>query len=146
MATVLAPTRHRLSVEDFQRMAQTGILNDDDRIELIAGDLIDMAPIGSEHAGVIDWLTRTLILATAQQAIVRIQSSLVLDDRSQPQPDVLVLRPREDFYRRAHPRPDDVLLLIEVADTSVRFDREVKIPLYARQGVPEVWLVDLTQR
>jgi Uma2 family endonuclease len=146
MANVFVPTRHRLSVADFQRMAQTDILNEDDRIELLAGDLIDMAPIGSEHAGVIDWLTQQLVLATALQAIVRIQGPHILDEHSQPQPGLLVLRARDDFYRQAHPCPADVLLLIEVADTSIRFDRDVKIPLYARHGVPEVWLVDLAKR
>jgi Uma2 family endonuclease len=146
MAILNAPTRHRLSVADFQRMIYAGILHEDERIELIVGDLINMAPIGSEHASVIDWLTRMLILATGQSAIVRVQSPLLLDDYSQPQPDVLVLQAREDFYRHAHPRPDDVLLLIEVADTSVRFDRDVKIPLYAKCGVPEVWLLDLGKK
>jgi len=146
MAILNAPTRHQLSVADFQRMVYAGILHEDERIELIAGDLINMAPIGSEHASVIDRLTQLLILATTQSTIVRVQSPLLLDDYSQPQPDVLVLQAREDFYRHAHPRPDDVLLLIEVADTSVRFDRDVKIPLYARHGVQEVWLLDLGKR
>ncbi|MFZ1494443.1 MAG: Uma2 family endonuclease [Candidatus Competibacter denitrificans] len=146
MTTAYAPTRHRLSADDFLQMARSGILHEDDRIELIDGDLIDMAPIGSEHASLTDWFTRYLVLAIGQHAIVRIQSSLSLDKHSQPQPDVQVLRAREDYYRKAHPSAEDVLLLIEVSDTTARFDRTVKIPLYARHGVAEVWLVDVAQR
>jgi Uma2 family endonuclease len=146
MTTAYAPTRHRLSADDFLQMARSGILHEDDRIELIDGDLIDMAPIGSEHASLTDWFNQSIVLAIGQQAIVRIQSSLSLDKHSQPQPDVQVLRAREDYYRKAHPRAEDVLLLIEVSDTTARFDRTVKIPLYAHHGVAEVWLVDVAQR
>lgn len=146
MSAVYPASRHRLRVEDFQKMGSAGILTEDDRVELIDGDLIDMTPIGSEHAGVIDWLNQTLTLSCGPSAIIRIQSPLLLDEYSQPQPDILVLRPREDYYRKAHPRPNDVLLLIEVADSSARFDREIKIPLYARHRILEVWLVDLAQR
>ncbi|MEZ5581397.1 MAG: Uma2 family endonuclease [Candidatus Competibacteraceae bacterium] len=103
MASILAPTRHRLSTDDFLHMARVGILNEDDRIELIEGDLIDMAPIGSEHASLTDWFTQAIVLAVGRQAIVRIQSSLVLDEHSQPQPDVLVLRARRIITaRRIH--------------------------------------------
>ncbi len=146
MTALHAPARHRISADDFLNMARAGILNEGDRIELIEGDLIDMAPIGSEHASLTDWFTQTIVLAVGQQAIVRVQSSLFLDRHSQPQPDVQVLRAREDYYRKAHPRAGDVLLLIEVADTTARFDREVKIPLYARHVVSEAWLVDVAQR
>lgn len=146
MTTAYAPTRHRLSADDFLRMARSGILDEDDRIELIEGDLIDMAPIGSEHAGLVYWLSQRLTLAIGDAAIVGAQNPLYLDIHSQPQPDVLVLRTQQDYYRKAHPRAEDVLLLIEIADTTVRFDRTVKIPLYARHGVAEVWLVDVAQR
>lgn len=146
MATVITPTRHRLSVEDFRRMVSTGILQADERIELIAGELIDMAPIGSEHAGTVYWLGQRLALAIGETALVGSQNPLQIDEHSQTQPDVLVLRLRPDFYRQNHPRPTDVLLLIEVADSSIRFDRDIKAPLYARHGIPEMWLVDLQQR
>lgn len=146
MTTTYVPTRHRLSADDFLQMARSGILNEDDRIELIEGDLIDMAPIGSEHAGLVYWLSQRLTLLVGNAAIVGAQNPLYLDAHSQPQPDVQVLRAREDYYRKAHPRAEDVLLLIEIADTTARFDRTVKIPLYARHSVAEVWLVDVAQR
>jgi Uma2 family endonuclease len=146
MSAVYPVSRHRLKVEDFHKMGSAGILTEDDRVELIEGELIDMAPIGSEHAGVVYLLTQLITLAAGQAAIVGAQNPLILGEYSEPQPDILVLRPREDYYRKAHPRPEDVLLLIEVADSTVRFDRKVKIPLYARHNVPEVWLVDLAQR
>lgn len=146
MTTAYALARHRLSAEDFLRMAHSGILHEDDRIELIEGDLIDMAPIGTEHAGLVYWLSQRLTLMIGDTAIVGAQNPLSLDDHSQPQPDLLVLRARADYYRKAHPCAADVLLLIEVADATVRFDRDVKIPLYARHGVSEVWLVDVARR
>jgi Uma2 family endonuclease len=146
MSAVYPVSRHRLKVEDFQKLGSAGILAEDDRVELIEGDLIDMAPIGSEHAGVVSLLAQLVTLSAGQTAIISTQNPLMLDEYSQPQPDILVLKPREDYYRKAHPQPEDILLLIEVADTSARFDREIKIPLYARHNVLEIWLVDLAQR
>ena len=146
MTTTDMPTRRRLNADNFLNMVRSGILDADDRIELIEGDLIDMAPIGTEHASLTDWFTQQLVLAIGSQGIVRIQSSLFLDQQSQPQPDVQVLQARPDYYRKAHPCAADVLLLIEIADSTARFDRGVKVPLYARHGVVEVWLVDLTRR
>lgn len=146
MSVAYSVSRHRLKVEDFHKMGSAGILTEDDRVELIEGDLIDMAPIGSEHAGVVYLLTQSITLAAGHAAIVGAQNPLIVGEYSEPQPDILVLRPREDYYRKSHPRPEDVLLLIEVADSTVRFDRKIKIPLYARHEVPEVWLVDLPRR
>lgn len=145
--TRVLPARHRLDVDDYRRMGEAAILGQDDRVELIDGELIDMAPIGQDHAGTVDALTHTLVLAFSGQAIVRVQNPLRLDRFSEPQPDIAVLRPRSDFYRRgAPPGPPDVLLVIEVADTSLNYDRGVKLPLYARAGVAEVWIVDLRRR
>lgn len=138
-----APAKHRLSVADFLRMAKAGILNEDDRIELIAGELIDMAPIGSRHVSVVGVLGEMLTLAIHGKAFVLVQSPVVLQDDSQPQPDIVLLQPREDRYASSLPRPADIMLVIEVADTSLEYDRDTKIPLYARSGIPEVWLVDL---
>lgn len=135
--------RHRLSVDEYHRMASTGILPEDSRVELINGEIIDMAPIGSRHAAAVKQLTRILSRAVGDTAIVSVQDPIHLDPHTEPQPDLALLRPREDFYRTAHPRADDVLLIIEVADASLRYEREIKIPLYARHGIPEVWLVDL---
>ena len=138
--------RHRLTVEDFHRMGEAGILRGDARVELIEGELVDMPPIGSEHAGAVRILIHLLTRAVGELAIVDAQNPVVLSENSEPQPDIMVLKPRRDFYTRSHPRPDDVLLLIEVADTSASYDRTVKIPLYAHYGIPEVWLLDLPQK
>jgi Uma2 family endonuclease len=127
-------------------MAEVGILDAEARVELIDGDIIDMAPPGSPHAGTICYLTETLMRAVAGRANVRAQNPVRLSDFSEPQPDLALLRRREDFYRERHPQPDDVLLIIEIAATSLRFDRETKLPLYARHGIPEFWLVDLGSR
>lgn len=137
------PARHRLSIADFLRMAQVGILREDDRIELIKGELIDMAPIGSKHASTVGVLTKLVILAAGEQGFVTSQSPVVLNDDSQPQPDLLLLKWRADYYVSALPQPGDVLLLIEVSDATLHFDRDIKIPLYAKSGIPEVWLVNL---
>ena len=148
MATIATPvtTRHRLTVADFHRMADVGIFQEDDRVELIEGEIIDMAPIGSGHAGTVMALNRLLARALGDRAIVLVQSPVVLPEHSEPEPDLALLRPRQDFYRSGHPLPGDILLIIEVADTRLAYDRDVKIPLYARHGIPEVWLVDLEDR
>ncbi|MCW9059633.1 MAG: Uma2 family endonuclease [Gammaproteobacteria bacterium] len=135
--------RHRLSVDEYHRMARAGILPEDSRVELINGEIIDMAPIGSRHAAAVKQLTRILNRTVGDTAIVSVQDPIHLDPHTEPQPDLALLRPREDFYKTAHPRASDVLLVIEVADHSLRYDREIKIPLYARHGISEVWLVDL---
>ena len=140
--SVRKPVRHLLTTHDFHKMGEAGIFGADDRIELIEGELIDMAPIGSLHAGTVMRLTRLLTQALAGRAILSPQNPVWLADRSEPQPDIAVLRNRADFYRNSHPGPEDVLLLMEVADTTLSYDRDVKIPLYARHGIPEVWLVD----
>lgn len=102
-----------------------------------------MAPIGSRHAGIVDHLTRLLTFAVGEKAIVRVQNPIILGQYSEPEPDIALLKPRADFYKPAHPMAADVLLLIEVADTTEPYDREVKLPLYARCGIPEVWIVDV---
>ncbi|HEV8712026.1 MAG TPA: Uma2 family endonuclease [Candidatus Binatia bacterium] len=136
---------HLLTVADYHRMGEAGILGEDDRVELIDGELIEMAPIGSNHAGEVIRLVALLSSVLAGRALISPQNPVRLGDYSEPQPDITVLRFRDDFYRVSHPQPEDVLLLIEVADTTVRYDREIKIPLYARHGIPEVWLIDLQQ-
>ena len=135
--------RHRWTVADYHRLAEAGILGEDDRVELIEGELYEMAPIGSRHAGAVDWILSKLSEMAGGRAIVRCQSPIRLGERSEPQPDLALLRPRADWYRDAHPGPEDVLLVVEVADTTAGWDREVKFPLYARHGIPEAWLVDL---
>ena len=136
-------TRRPLTVADYHRMGEAGILTRDDRVELIEGELIAMAPIGSQHSGTINAFNRHLIRALGDSGIVAVQNPVQLDDHSEPQPDFAVLKPRPDDYRLAMPRPEDVLLLIEVADSSLRYDRSIKRHLYARHGIPEFWIVDL---
>lgn len=141
------PARHKLDVDTYHRMAEAGIFGEDDRIELIDGDLIDMAPIGQGHAAVVNGLNEALVIACAGRAVVSPQNPVRIDRSSEPQPDLAVLRRRADFYAAGEPPgPADVLLLVEVADSSLRFDRTVKLPLYARAGVAEVWIVDLKRR
>jgi Uma2 family endonuclease len=146
MSTTTLPARRKIDVDAYHRMAEVGILDADERVELIDGQILQMVPIGSEHAGVTSSLVQRLVLALAESAFVTGSMPLRLDAVSELQPDVLVLRPREDRYRRALPDPDDVLLVVEVAKSSLEYDRSVKAPLYAAAGVAELWVVDLVNR
>ncbi|HFD15808.1 MAG TPA: Uma2 family endonuclease [Rhodospirillales bacterium] len=137
--------RHRLTVADFLRMAEAGILRDGDRVELIDGEIVNMPPTGAAHAGTPIELTRLFTERAGPKALVSVRNPLRLGEDSMPQPDLALLRPRPDGYRTRHPGPEDVLLLVEVCDSSAAYDREVKVPLHARHGVPEVWLADLTK-
>lgn len=135
--------RRLFDVEEYHRMAEAGILHEDDRVELIEGEIVKMAAIGSRHAACVKRLVKLLVRKVGDSGIVGAQDPVRLPDGTEPEPDVAVLRPREDFYAEAHPTPGDVLLLIEVSDTSLEYDREVKLPLYAAAGIPEAWIVDL---
>lgn len=148
MATipVAAPARHPITVAAFHRMGETGILREGERVELIDGEIIDMSPIGALHAAIVDALVRHFGRQAGDAVVVRCQNPLRLDDVSEPEPDVAVLRPRDDMYTTAHPGPADALLVVEVADTSLAYDIGVKVPLYARHGIPEVWVIDAATR
>jgi Uma2 family endonuclease len=137
------PRRHRITVDEYYRMAEVGLLAPDARVELIDGEIIDMAPLGTDHSGVVSDLNYLFMHAVGDRGIVRIQSEVRLDRSSEPQPDIAVLAPQAHRYRHVHPAPADVLLLIEVSDSTLRYDRDVKVPLYARHGIPEAWVVDL---
>jgi Uma2 family endonuclease len=139
-------TRRPITVSEYHRMGEVGILGERDRIELIEGELVAKSPIGSHHHGTVNQLTHSLVLAVGEHAVVSVQGPVRLDDFNEPEPDFALLKPRPDFYRDAHPGPADVLLLIEVADTSLNYDRAVKRALYARHSIPELWIVDLTSR
>ena len=140
----LVLTRHKLNADDYFRMAEAGILGKGDRVELIDGEIIDMAPIGQGHGSTVSRVYQALVLALHGRATVYSQSSLRLDRLNVPEPDFAVLKYRADFYGTGEPAgPDDVLLLIEVSDSSLRYDRSVKLPLYARSRIPETWIVDL---
>lgn len=135
--------RRRFTVDEYHRMGQTGILDEDDRVELLEGEIVEMVPIGSRRHGAVNRLNELFSNRTTGRSIVSIQGPIRLGENSEPQPDVALLRRREDFYSSSHAEPGDVLLLVEVSDTTIDYDREVKLPLYARHGIAEVWLVDL---
>ena len=141
----LHPTRRRFTVAEYYRMAKAGILTEDDRVELIDGEILEMAPIGGRHAACVIRLDRLFQHLVGDAAVISVQNPVRLSEHAEPQPDLLLLRPRPDFYASGHPTPADVLLLVEVAETSSRYDRRVKMPLYARSGIPECWLVELDQ-
>lgn len=141
----LQATRRRFTVAEYHLMVDAGILTEDDRVELLAGEIIQMTPIGHRHASTVRRLNRLLATAFGDAAEVDVQNPIALDESSEPQPDLALLRPSPDFYRSGHPRPADVLLLVEVAESSIQVDREVKVPLYARASIAEIWLVDLNE-
>ncbi len=137
------PHLYPLTVEAYHRMGEAGILDVSQRTELIDARIISMVPIGSEHADAVNRLARYFSKILADDVTVSIQNPVYLSETNEPEPDIALLRPRPQPYREAHPRPEDVLLLIEVADSSLDYDRDVKIPLYARHGIAESWLIDV---
>jgi len=140
MAVEAATTRRRFTRAEYYRMVEVGILGEDDRVELIKGEIVQMPPIGSRHFAFVINLNRLLAVRLANYALVSVQSPVILTDDTEPQPDLAVLRPRSYKERKAY--ADDVLLLIEAADTSLAYDRTTKLRLYARAGIPEYWIVD----
>jgi Uma2 family endonuclease len=136
-------TRKLFKTDELLHMAEAGVFGPEERVELIRGEILSMTPTGAPHAAAVAHTTRTLILTLGDDAVVWIQSTMRLSDDSAPQPDVTVLRPRRDLYSRALPDPQDVLLVVEVSDTSLAYDRKVKSGLYAEAGIPEYWLVDV---
>lgn len=138
--------RRPITVAEYHRMGEAGILSGSDRVELVEGELVAMSPVGSPHAGTVNALNRLLVGAVGGRGVVSVQNSVRLDDRTEPEPDLAVLRPRADDYRSSTPGPEDVVLVVEVADTSLGYDRAVKAPLYASHGIPELWIVDLAAR
>jgi Uma2 family endonuclease len=133
--------RRRFTVHDYHRMGEAGILHEDDRVELIEGELVEMTAIGTRHFSCVNRLNRLLVMHVGDDAIVSVQNPVRLNEYNEPQPDLTVIRPRD--YLESLPKPEDVLLLIEVSDTTLAYDRGVKLPLYARAGIREVWIVDL---
>jgi Uma2 family endonuclease len=137
-----AVKRYRFTVEQYHRMGEAGILSPECRVELIDGEIFEMSPINPWHSGVVNWLNHRFVTALGRRVVVHVQNPTIVDRRSEPQPDLMLLTPREDFYRTAHPTPADALLVVEVAETSLAYDRRRKLPLYARTGVSEVWIVN----
>lgn len=134
--------RYRFTVDQYHRMGKAGIFHPDSRVELINGEIFEMSPISPWHGGIVNWLNDQFVAALRGRAIVAVQNPAVVDRRSEPQPDLMLVKAREDFYRRAHPTPEDAFLVVEVAHTSLAHDRRRKLPLYARTGVLEVWIVN----
>lgn len=140
MAIDVEIPRRRFTVDEYHRMAEVGIFQPDERVELIEGEIVQMAPISPRHAGCVININRLFVTRLGDRAVVSPQNPVVIRPRSEPQPDLLLLRPRAVSYSREHPTPEDVLLAVEVADTTVRFDRLVKARLYARATIAEFWL------
>ncbi|MGH2351978.1 MAG: Uma2 family endonuclease [Chloroflexota bacterium] len=145
VAGILDRLRRRFTVDEYYRMAEAGILHPEERVELLDGEIIQMSPIGSPHASSVKRLNHVFSRSVGQRAVVSVQDPIRLNGRSEPEPDLALLRPRADFYAGAHPRPEDILLVVEVADSSTAYDRRVKLPRYAQAGIPEVWLLVLAE-
>jgi Uma2 family endonuclease len=136
---------YRFTRADYHRMGEIGIFAEDDPVELIDGQVVVMSPIGRRHRGGVNRLNHLFMGRVGERAMVSVQNPVQLDDHSEPEPDIALLRPRADFYRDADATPEDILLLIEVAESSLDYDRRVKAPLYARSGIPESWIANLIQ-
>lgn len=140
---VMEMARRRFCVRDFYLMDKAGVFCENDRVELIDGEIVDMAPIGSYHNSCVTTLTHIFVRAVPDGVRVQVQGAVQIDESTMFQPDLAILRPREDSYIESNPTPEDVLLVIEVSDSTVAHDRNVKIPKYAQAGVPEVWQFNL---
>ena len=145
-ATAAGPARRRFTVAEYYAMAEAGVLAYDERVELLDGDVIAMPPIGDWHASRVKRLNNSMLTPVRGRAIVSVQDPVRLGDNSEPEPDVMLLRWRDDFYEGGHPGPADVLLLIEVSDTTVDYDRNEKLSAYAAAGIPEVWIASRQDR
>ena len=137
-------SRRRFTVDEYYRMGEVGIFTETDRVELIDGEILKMSPIGPRHSQCVATLNERLVLPLAGRAILRPQLPLRISSNTEPQPDIMLVRPGARYWKE-HPRPEDVLLLVEVAETSYRYDHDVKLPRYARENIREVWIVDLVR-
>jgi len=138
--------KYRFTIEEYHQMGEAGIIAEEQRVELINGEIVEMSPINSPHGGVVNLLNNLLHKLLSDQYIISVQNPVELGKYSEPEPDLTVLVHRPDFYAKSHPTPSDVLLIIEVADSSLQKDREVKLPLYAEASIPEVWIINLPER
>ncbi len=143
MSAVFTATRHKLTVEAYHDLGATGHLTEDDRVELIEGELIDMAPIGGPHLSGVNRLTTFFVRSIGDRGIVSVQNPVILGRYSEPQPDLVILAPHMNARDAGVPTAKDVLLVIEVSDSTVAYDRGTKLPLYARHGIEDVWLFNL---
>lgn len=141
----ISPQKHRFTVEEYHRMGDAGVF-DETRVELIDGEIIEMSPINSPHADCVDRLNEWFILNFHKKAVIRAQNPVTLSENSEPEPDLALAIRKPEGYRSAHPKPEEILLIIEVADSSLEKDRNIKLPGYARAGIPEAWLVVLEEK
>ncbi len=137
---------YKFTVAQYHKMGEANILHEDSRVELIEGEILKMAPIGKKHAGIVDHFNAILNQWVSHKAIVRIQNPIQLDEHNEPEPDIILLKPRNDYYKKKTPTPNDVYLIIEISDSSYPMDRQVKLPLYARFEIPELWIVDVEKQ
>jgi Uma2 family endonuclease len=142
MATV-NPTKHLTNIDEWRRLGEADIFPPESRLELINGEILEMAPIGFNHAGHLNRINKLFTRLVPDNVIASVQNPLQLGDFSEPEPDFMLLKPNVDFYSSRHPNANDVLLLVEVADSSLAFDQNQKLHLYARHGIPEYWLLNL---
>ena len=151
-SAIAPPQNHQLSpkfkftTQQYHLMHEAGVFNDGDRLELINGEIKLMSPIGRKHGACINRLNKLIQKKLGDLMVLSVQNSILLDDNSQPQPDLAILKPRDDFYESGLPTPEDILLIIEVADSSIDYDRHEKAPLYAAAGIPEMWLFDVNKK
>lgn len=136
-------TKRLLTSEAYQLMIQAGILTEDDRVELLHGEIIEMSPVGDLHFGTVNWLDQKLKESLIGQAIVSIKGPVRLGDHSEPEPDIAICRFNPDYYRKGKPTAKDIFLIVEVSDSTLTKDREVKLPIYAESGIPVYWIVNL---
>lgn len=137
--------KRRFTADDYQRMGQVGILSEGDRVELIDGEIVAMTPIGPRHNAAVNRANRALVTAVGEKAIVQVQGSVRLDRYHEPEPDLVLLRPRTDYYAARLPGPSDIILIVEMAESSIEYDREIKARLYAQLGIREYWVADLNE-
>jgi Uma2 family endonuclease len=142
---MLTLPRKKFATEEYHQIITSGVLKEDYLIELIEGEIFEMSPVGFKHASCVKKINYLLAEKLGSKVIIGVQDPIKLNDNSEPQPDLVLLKPRDDFYATQHPTPEDIFLLIEVADSSIEYDRTFKIPIYAKNKVKEVWLVDLNQ-
>lgn len=138
-------TKKLFTVDEYYRMAETGILGPEDRVELIDGEIIQMSPIGNRHLGCVNRANDAFTAALRGKAVISVQNPLLLNNYTEPEPDVVVLKFRADYYASKKPAAEDAILVLEVSDTTFRYDRDVKLPRYAAAGVPEVWIENLDE-
>ena len=138
-----AVKKRLINVEEYYRMGETGLIQSHENVELINGEIYTMSPIGSRHAAIVDHLADLLKSNLPLKAIIRTQNPIRMDQLNEPEPDIALVHFREDYYAYAHPGTRDVLLVIEVSDSSVEYDRTIKVPLYASSAIPVYWIIDL---